>query len=123
MISYARLLEARNSLSQLDEFVRATWECWARRLPFGIYNVTNPGSITTHEVVGMIQASPLGARLQAKGKTFSFFKDEEEFMRVAAKTPRSNCVMDSSKLARHGVVMTEVHEAVARALREWEPKS
>ena len=123
MVSYARLLDARNSLSQLDEFVRASWECWSRRLPFGTYNVTNPGSITTREVVEMIQASPLGARLKAKGKTFSFFTDEAEFMRTAAKTPRSNCVMDSGKIARHGIVMTEVHEAVARALHEWEPKS
>ena len=40
-------------------------------------------------------------------------------MRLAAKTPRSNCVMDSSKLSRAGIAMTEVHEAVSKALREW----
>jgi len=120
LITYARLLEARNSLSQLDEFVRASWECWSRRLPFGVYNVTNPGAITTHEVVELIKKSTLGRRLEAKGKKFSFFVDEEEFMKLAAKTPRSNCVLDSGKLMNSGVKMTEVHEAVEQALARWE---
>ena len=40
-------------------------------------------------------------------------------MHTAAKTPRSNCVMESTKLARAGIVMTEVHEAIARDLRAW----
>jgi hypothetical protein len=40
-------------------------------------------------------------------------------MHTAAKTPRSNCVMTSAKLASVGIVMTEVHEAVARDLKNW----
>jgi hypothetical protein len=41
-------------------------------------------------------------------------------MHVAAKTPRSNCVMDSAKLFATGITMTEVHEAVARDLSRWQ---
>jgi dTDP-4-dehydrorhamnose reductase len=114
VMRYDRLLEARNSLSQLDEFVQACLSCWQRRVPFGTYNVTNPGSITTHEVVELIQKSGV---IQKK---FAFFRDEAEFMRLAAKTPRSNCVLDTTKLQQTGIVMTEVHEAVAQALREWQ---
>jgi len=44
-------------------------------------------------------------------------------MKTAAKTPRSNCVMDSSKLARAGIAMTEVHDAIDQALRSWVPQS
>ena len=40
-------------------------------------------------------------------------------MRVAAKTPRSNCLLDTDKLRSVGIEMTEVHDAVARALRDW----
>lgn len=120
VISYARLLEARNSLSHLDDFVRATWESWSHRLPFGVYHVTNPGAITTHEIVEMIKKSGLGSRLEAKGKIFSFFADEAEFMKLAAKTPRSSCVLDCRKLTGHGVKMPEVHEAVEQALARWE---
>jgi hypothetical protein len=42
-------------------------------------------------------------------------------MHLAAKTPRSNCILDTTKLERAGIHMTEVHEAVARALRHWKP--
>ncbi len=123
MMIYERLLETRNSLSQLDDFVRVTCECWSRRLPFGAYNVTNPGSITTREVVELIKNSTPGKRLLARGREFAFFKDEAEFMKIAAKAPRSNCVMDSSKITGHGIKMDDVHVAIQRALAHWESAS
>ncbi len=83
--------------------------------------MTNPGSITTIELVEIIKRSPMGLRLLTQGKQFSFFANEEEFMRVAAKAPRSHCVLNSSKLARHGVKMTELHEAIEEALHNWQP--
>ena len=113
VIRYARLLEAANSLSQLDEFVRACFECWQKRLPFGTYNVTNPGHVTTREVVDLIKESGVC------DKAFEFFTDEDEFMRIAAKTPRSNCLLDTTKLQHAGIAMTEVHEAIALCLRNW----
>ena len=114
LMRYSRLLEASNSIAHLEEFCAATFACWERRVPFGTYNVTNPGQVTTHEVVDLIRASGVCR------KDFVFFKDEDEFMHVAAKTPRSNCVMDSSKLAATGIKLTEVHEAVAKSLRDWQ---
>jgi dTDP-4-dehydrorhamnose reductase len=113
LMRYDRLLEDSNSLSQLDEFVNATWECWEKKIPFGTYNVTNPGHVTTREVVDLILKSGL------TNKEFSFFDSEAEFMQVAAKTPRSNCILDSSKLANAGVKMREVHNAIESSLREW----
>lgn len=113
LMRYERLLEATNSISELGEFCEATLACWLRRVPFGTYNVCNPGQVTTHEIVALIERSGVCR------KAFTFFKSEEEFMRVAAKTPRSNCVLDSSKLAAAGIQMTAVHDAVERALATW----
>ena len=108
-----RLLEATNSISQLEEFCAATFACWEKRVPFGIYNVTNPGQVTTREVVDLIVKSGVCR------KDYVFFQSEDEFMHVAAKTPRSNCVMSSAKLASVGIAMTPVREAVEKALRTW----
>jgi 3,5-epimerase/4-reductase len=113
MMRYQRLLEATNSISQLDEFVDATLACWTKRVPFGTYNVTNPGKVTTHEVVDLIRRSGVC------NKEFVYFNDEADFMKIAAKTPRSNCVMDSSKLASVGISLTPVREAIERDLRAW----
>ena len=117
LIRYENLLEASNSISQLDEFVAATFACWEKRVPFGTYNVTNPGYVTTREVVELIKESGLST------KTFNFFKDESEFMAKAAKTPRSNCIMNSGKLAAAGITMTPVKEAIRQALSNWTPQS
>ncbi|PAW77642.1 MAG: dTDP-4-dehydrorhamnose reductase [Verrucomicrobia bacterium Tous-C9LFEB] len=113
VINYAKLIDVRNSISQLDEFVRATWLCWEKRVPFGVYNIVNPGSITTREVVEKIK------QRRMVNKEFQFFKDEAEFMQVAAKVPRANCVMDCSKLLKTGIPMMEIHEAVDWALDHW----
>ena len=111
--NYDSLLEARNSLSQLREFVSACWQCVEQKVPFGIYNVTNPGSVTTSEVVGMIQ------KLGVSQKSFSFFDSEEAFMKEVAKTPRSNCVLDTSKLEGLGILMRPVHDAIEWSLKNW----
>ena len=113
IMHYERLLDAENSLSQLDEFVRASWECWERRTPFGTYNITNPGSMTTREIAELILGSGV------LHKQFNFFASEAEFLRTVAKTPRSNCVLDSSKVQRAGVQLTPVREAIETALKDW----
>ncbi|HEY1849373.1 MAG TPA: sugar nucleotide-binding protein [Opitutaceae bacterium] len=113
LMRYDRLLEATNSISELDEFVQATFACWTKRIPFGTYNVTNPGRVTTGEVVELIRRSGVCP------KKFTFFTDEAEFMRLAAKTPRSNCVLDPSKLVGAGISLTPVREAIERDLKAW----
>ncbi|MCG8652665.1 MAG: sugar nucleotide-binding protein, partial [Pirellulales bacterium] len=111
---YDTLLEATNSISHLDEFVRAAWQCWDRRVEPGIYNITNPGTVKTSEVAEMIRDILL------PGKQFKFFADEAQFMQLAAKTPRSNCVLDSSKLQAAGIPLTPVIEAIQNALQQWQ---
>jgi dTDP-4-dehydrorhamnose reductase len=110
---YPKVYDNVNSLSHRGDLVRACLELWDRRAPFGIYNVTNPGYITTREVVEMIQ------RILRPARSFEFWAGDEEFYRVAAKTPRSNCVLDVSKLLATGVRMRPIQEAVEAALRGW----
>lgn len=117
LMRYARLLEATNSISQLAEFAESTLACWTKRIPFGTYNVTNPGKVTTREVVELIRRS------RVCSKQFEFFSDEADFMSKAAKTPRSNCVLSPAKLAAAGIQLTEVHEAIERDLKNWKKAS
>lgn len=117
MMRYDRLLNATNSLSHLDQFVRASVACWTKRINFGVYNLTNPGFVTTREVVDLIVRHGLCK------KDFSFFDTEEEFMQLAAKTPRSNCVLDSNKAVAAGLGMAPVEEALELALQSWSANS
>ncbi|HEY2952530.1 MAG TPA: sugar nucleotide-binding protein [Verrucomicrobiae bacterium] len=110
---YAKVYENVNSLSHRADFVRACLDTWERRVPFGIYNVTNPGFVTTRRVVEMIQ------RVLKPDRAFEFWASDEEFYKVAAKTPRSNCVLDVSKLLAAGVKLRLVNEALEEALKNW----
>lgn len=113
LIRYDRLLEAENSISQLDDFARCAVETWERRVPFGTYNITNTGAVTTRRVVKLIQQE---LKLD---KQFRFFLDESEFMRKAVSTPRSNCVLDNSKLTSTGIEIDHVDDAILKALRQF----
>ena len=110
---YAKVYENVNSLSHRADFVCACLDTWERRVPFGIYNVTNPGFVTTRQVVERIQ------RVLQPDRSFEFWANDEEFYKVAAKTPRSNCVLDVSKLLATGVKMRPVNKALEDALSKW----
>ena len=47
--------------------------------------------------------------------------NEEELYRNYVKTPRSNCVMDNSKLLSVGINMRSVDEALDYCLNNWKP--
>jgi dTDP-4-dehydrorhamnose reductase len=111
--NYPKVYDNVNSLSHRADFVAACMELWQRRAPFGIYNVTNPGFVTSRQVVEMIQ------KILKPARAFDFWENDEEFCWVAAKTPRSNCILDVSKLLAAGVPMRPVEEALTDALRQW----
>jgi UDP-glucose 4,6-dehydratase len=112
---YDRVYDNVNSISHLDDFVRACLELWERQAPFGIYNVVNPGAISTRRIVEMIQHFLNPAR------HFEFWDGDEEFYRCQAKAPRSNCILDPAKLLSLGVKMRPVEEALEDALLRWHP--
>lgn len=115
MMKYDRLLNATNSLSHLGDFVEACVQCRTNDVDYGIYNLTNPGAVTTKDVVDMIRAQGLSNR------DFSFFESEEQFMQVAARTPRSNCVLDTSKAQQASLMTRPVHEALLSSMQNWVP--
>ncbi len=113
LMKYERLLEVRNSISQRQEFAAAAIDSLRLGLPDGIYNATNPGSITTSEVAEALRSHGICQ------KAFEYFSSGEEFLAAPGRVFRASCVLDSSKLAAHGVPMTEVHESLERTLRAW----
>jgi dTDP-4-dehydrorhamnose reductase len=113
---YAKVYENVNSISHRADFAKACLDTWERRAPFGIYNVTNPGYVTTRHVVELIE------KILKPAKKFEFWANDEEFYRQAAKTPRSNCVMDVSKILSAGIKIRPVEEALEDSLKRWRPE-
>jgi UDP-glucose 4,6-dehydratase len=112
LLNYSSLLEAENSISHIDDYINSCLSSFTQECEPGIYNLTNVGAITTRQVVEWMKEEGV------TDKAFTFFENEEDFMAKAAITPRSNCVMDTSKAERNGIALRPVEEAVRDSLRK-----
>jgi dTDP-4-dehydrorhamnose reductase len=110
LLRYERLFDAENSISHLGDFVKSCLRCIEGTVQSGIYNLTNPGVITTRQVAGLL------AEHIAPDKEFRFFDDEADFMDNPGRTWRSNCVMDTTKAEAAGIAMRPVEDALADAV-------
>lgn len=113
LMTYDCLLDADNSVSERFEFVEATIDCFLKEIPFGTYNVTNPGYTSAREITDLMRKHGLIT------KELKFFADEADFMDKAAKAPRSNCIVSSDKLSKEGIHLTEITESLTKAITSW----
>jgi len=114
VMRYEKLLEVENSISQLQEFAHACVETLVRRLPAGLYNVTNPGAIKTSEVAAAIRRHGLCHH------DFQFFSSETEFLSHPGRVKRASCILSSAKLAATGIRLRDVHEALEWTLTNFQ---
>ena len=110
--NYDKLLNAENSISHRGDFVKACLDLYEMNCATGIYNIVNSGSVTTSWVAQKL------AQYNIRND-FNFFQDEKEFYEFGAKAPRSNCLLDNSKLLSAGVKIRETKEAIEESLEKW----
>lgn len=113
LLTYKKLVDFENSVSQRKEYVSACLSCVDNMVPYGTYNVVNSGTITTKQA-----AYTISTYLDKK-KEFEFFESAEEFYKTAAKTHRSNCVLSNEKLKSVGIHLSDVGDAFIHSLRNW----
>lgn len=111
-LKYSKLLNAENSISHKEEFVNACIQTLTKKVPYGIYNVTNTGYVTTQMIIDKFK------KTIAKDRVFELI-ESEDFYKSCATTPRSNCILDNSKLLNVGIKMRDVNEAVDYCLNNW----
>jgi len=112
ILKYEKLLDAENSVSNKQEFVSACIQTITKKVPYGIYNVTNGGYITTKGIIDKLKSTI------AKDRSFTFV-EEDDFYKNIVKTPRSNCVMSNEKLLSTGIKMRTADEAFDYCLNNW----
>lgn len=111
--NYPKVYDNLNSISHLGDFVGACLDLYEKKAPWGTYNVVNPGYVSTRWVVEQIQD------ILKPDRPFEFWESDEVFYAQAAKTPRSNCIMEAGKLESVGIRLRPVEEAVRDSLRNW----
>jgi dTDP-4-dehydrorhamnose reductase len=113
--TYQKLLNMENSISHRLDFVEACMHLVKREnnCPFGIYNITNTGKVDTKQICDLV------SKHLNINNDFDFFESIEEFYNIGAIAPRSNCLLDNSKLLATGFKMRSTEEALEDSLKNW----
>jgi len=107
---YAKVISVPNSISVLDDFLRAGRALIVKRAT-GVFNMTNPGVIDHEEILEMYK--------EIVDPDFEYeLMSLEELGRVT-KAGRSNCGLCSRKLEQEGVQMRPVREALRDVLEQY----
>jgi UDP-glucose 4,6-dehydratase len=112
ILRYSKLLNAENSCSNKQDFVRVCIEMIQKKVPYGIYNIVNSGSITTEWLIEKLN------KTIAKNKKFNIISDEE-FYSSCAITPRSNCVLNNNKILKCGIQLDNIQDSIDKCLKNW----
>jgi len=89
-----------HSISHRYDFVNACIDLAFEMKPFGIYNMTNPGTVNTVDLAERVKK--IGHDTTIKGGN-------------------DGCVLNTDKLASVGIKMRPVEDALEDALRNWTP--
>lgn len=104
---YPRVLDAKNSVTFIPDFVNAVEALVAKRAT-GTYNVVNPGAVSPYEIMCMYK--------DIVDPSATFERLSVDDLPQVAKAGRSNCILSASKLAAEGIVMRPAEQALREAL-------
>lgn len=102
---YPRLVNHTNSMTRLEDAARAAVRFITKCPEPGIYNCTNPGTISTRQIADALHLTP------------DWFESNEAF-EATVKVPRSQCTLDTTKLGKV-MEMPSAQNALAEAAVEW----
>jgi dTDP-4-dehydrorhamnose reductase len=112
IINYDTLVSENNSISNKIEFVKACIDSIKLEIPFGIYNITNTGYISSIEIAEKL------IHTICPNKKSKFLKIDDFYKKINSM-PRSNCIIDNSKLLSTGIKISEVNESINWCLKNW----
>ncbi len=116
MLNYDKLLNAENSISHKGDFVKACIYLLKNQAEFGIYNIVNSGSVTTGEVAEILKDAGLM-------ESYTLLDEGDFYKEVNPKAPRSNCVLDNTKLINSGFEMRSAVDALKDSIKTWKTES
>lgn len=112
IIKYDYLIKENNSITNKKDFIKACIYSIINEAPNGIYNITNTGYISAYDIFEKLKKTIM----QNKRATFLTM---DEFYKKISSMPRSNCVLNNSKILSLGFKMPEVNESIDECLKEW----
>lgn len=110
--SYPKIIDVENSITVLEDMVSVFHQLLENKAE-GIFHVTNPGSIKHKEIIAMYE------ELVDPTHQNEWIRENELVGQGLAVKKRSNNILQSENLARFGIVMRPVKEAVYATMKKY----
>lgn len=103
--AFPEVWDHENTISHRGDFAHACLELWMRDVPFGTYNVMNPGSIRATRILDLLRA-----------------KGIRKSMPKISTGGQGGSIVSVKKMLDTGVTMRPVEEAVQDSINHWLPE-
>ena len=110
--SYGKIIDVENSITVLEDMVQVFHQLLEKKAT-GIFHVTNPGSIKHKEIISMYE------ELVDPTHTNEWIGENDLVSQGLAVKKRSNNVLQSENLAKVGITMRLVKEAVYDTMKKY----
>lgn len=110
LAKYPTIVDAVNSFTWLPEFSSAIAEFCRKKLPYGTWNLVQPGTMSNREIVEILERH----KLCEPGKHYVSVGEFSE----SVIAQRSFCHLSSKKANSVGLMETDVHEALYQAIND-----
>lgn len=112
LTGYAQVIDVENSVTVVDDLV-AVIAGLAERRATGVFHATNPGTVRHVDLLALYR------KVVEPAHTYELIAADELVARGLATTPRSNCILASSRLAELGITMRPLAVALPDVLARY----
>ncbi len=112
LASFPKIIDVENSVTIIDDMVDVFYQMMSKK-SVGIFHVTNPGTLKHREIVDLYK------ELVDPDFTCEWISEDDLVDQGLAKKRRSNNFLVSENLAKQGIEMREVHEAMRDTMEKY----
>ena len=113
LAGYSRVINPKNSLTSVTDFVHVIRELILRPTASGIFHAVNPGAVSHWEILALYR------ELVDPAHAADFIELGELYSLGLAQAPRSNAVIQNTRLPALGIHMRPVLDALRADLTEY----
>ncbi len=112
LLKYDKVIDSKNSVTVIPDLMEATRQLIDKKRT-GIYHVVNPGFISPSEIMELYK------KIVDPSHKFEVVSDKELYKKGLVKAVRSNCVLNSDKLQKEGIILKPIKERIVEVLKEY----
>jgi dTDP-4-dehydrorhamnose reductase len=112
LIKYPEVIDSENSVTVIPDLLEATKKLIDKKLT-GIYHAVNPGTIKPSEIMKLYQ------KIIDPNHQFKIISDKALYKKGLAKAVRSNCILNTDKLKKEGIILKPIKERIIEVIKEY----